>query len=157
MLTLIVAMDQAKGIGLKGQLPWHLKQDLQLFKANTWDGNVVMGQTTYQHLPRRLEHRCFFVASLDPSFRPDPEVTVVGDLLAFLRSHLDDREEYFICGGASIYRMAYPYCRRALVSLVEGVHEVDTRFESFDMDDWQVDRQMPYEGFTYLELTRKEQ
>lgn len=155
MLTIIVAMDEQKGIGYNGALPWHIRQDLQLFKANTWDQAVVMGQTTYEKLPAKLANRRFYVASNDPQFTADADVVIIRDLKHFLQQHQDDADNYFICGGASIYRLAYPFCRQARVSFVRGVHQVDTWFDSFDMADWQIDRSVEYEQFDYREMTRK--
>ena len=52
MLIISIAIDENKGIGYKGQLPWHLKEELAIFKKNTIGKNIVMGQTTYDNLPR---------------------------------------------------------------------------------------------------------
>ena len=34
-LTIVVALDAQRGIGLRNQLPWHLPEDLAHFKRTT--------------------------------------------------------------------------------------------------------------------------
>ena len=154
MLSFSVSFDQNKGIGLKGQLPWHLKEDLALFKKNTLYKNILMGQTTYVNLPRKLTNRTIHVVSNDPYYN-DPEVDIIRDLEAFCRTHEHDETEYVICGGASIYRQAYPYCHKAYISFVKGEHEVDTFFSGFSFENWIIRKEVEYDQFIYRELVRK--
>ena len=156
MISFSVAMDPNKVIGIKGSLPWHLKDELKLFKSNTLYKNIVMGQTTYDTLPNKLADRYITVISLDPEYHP-VDVKVENDLIAFLEEHKDDETEYIICGGASIYRQSYPYCRKAYVSFIKDVYEVDTRFESFELSDWNITKEVEYPDFIYRELERKEE
>ena len=157
MLITIVAIDENKGIGLKGKLPWHLKEDLQLFKQNTLHHNILMGQTTYDHMPRKLKDRHTVVCTIDPEYKieGDDDAEVIYDLKAFLEEHQYDEEEYFICGGASIYRQAYPYCQKAYISFAKGTYEVDTYFDAFNMEDWNIDKEVEYDDFIYREMSRK--
>ena len=53
MICAIVAVDQNWGIGYKGNLLCHLKDDLKRFKQITEDNIVVMGMTTYESLPKK--------------------------------------------------------------------------------------------------------
>jgi len=155
MISFSVAMEPDKGIGIRGSLPWHLKEELQLFKSNTLYKNIVMGQTTYDNLPRKLKDRYITVVSIDPEYKAE-DVEVENDLISFLKRHESDETEYIICGGASIYRQAYPYCKKAYVSFVKEPYETDTRFECFDLDDWNIVKEVDYPDFVYRELERKE-
>ena len=137
MLTISIAMDQNKGIGIKGRLPWHLKEELKLFKSNTVGKTILMGQTTYDGLPRKLKDRHTVVCSIDPQYKvDDPDAEVTYDLMKFLNEKEFSDDEVIVCGGASIYRQAYPFCHKALISFVKGDYEVDTHFDIFDMNDW---------------------
>ena len=40
MISFSVAVDPNLGIGINGSLPWHIKEELQLFKANTLNKNI---------------------------------------------------------------------------------------------------------------------
>ncbi len=50
---LIVAIADNNGIGVKGDLPWHIPEDLKYFKSVTHGYPVIMGRTTYFSLPFR--------------------------------------------------------------------------------------------------------
>ena len=154
MISFIVAFDPKQGIGIKGSLPWHIKDDLMLFKQNTLNKNIVMGQTTYDNLPRKLVDRKITVVSIDPQYKADA-VDVTNDLIAFLEKHKDDETEYFICGGASIYKQAYPYAKKAYISFVKKEYEVDTWFEVYKESDWNIIKEVDYPEFVYKELVRK--
>lgn len=154
MISFSVAVDPNMGIGIKGSLPWHIKEELQLFKANTLNKNIVMGQTTYDKLPRKLENRIITVVSIDPNYNKE-DVNVTHDLIQFLKDHENDETEYIICGGASIYKQAYPYAKKAYVSFIKKEYEVDTKFESFNLSDWNIEVEEDHEEFVYRLLTRK--
>ena len=154
MISFSVAIDPNKGIGIKGSLPWHIKEELQVFKTNTMGKNILMGQTTYDHLPGKLPGRVINVVSIDPEYKAEG-VNVINDLIKFLEEHKDDETEYIICGGASIYRQSYPYAKKAYVSFIKEEYEVDTRFEVFDLDDWNITKQVDHEKFIERELERK--
>lgn len=154
MISFSVAIDPNKGIGIKGSLPWHIKEELQVFKRNTMDKNILMGQTTYDNLPGSLPGRKITVVSIDPEYKRDG-VEVTHDLIKFLQDHQNDEIEYIICGGASIYKQAYPYASKAYVSFIKKEYEVDTRFEIFNLDDWNITKEIDHELFIERELVRK--
>lgn len=155
MISFSVALDPNKGIGYKNVLPWHIREELQVFKRNTLYKHIVMGQTTYDNLPGKLKDRYITVVSLDPEYHP-VNVQVENDLIAFLKKHENDSEEYIICGGASIFRQAYPYATKAYVSFIKKEYEVDTYFDVFDLNEWDIIVEEEHEEFIYRELHRKE-
>ena len=73
---LIVAVADNNAIGVKGDLPWHLSEDLKYFKRTTSGCPVIMGRTTYFSLPfRPLKGRKNIVLNLGGD--PIPDVTCV--------------------------------------------------------------------------------
>jgi len=154
MISFSVAVDPKFGIGYKGALPWHIKEELAMFKRNTLNKNIVMGCTTYDGLPGKLKDRIITVVSIDPEYKRE-EVDVCYDLIGFLKQHEHDETEYIICGGASIYRQAYPYAKKAYISFIKKEYETDTKFESINLDDWNVVVEEDHEEFIYRELLRK--
>ncbi|MBQ6335322.1 MAG: dihydrofolate reductase [Erysipelotrichaceae bacterium] len=155
MISFSVAFDPNKGIGIKGALPWHLKDELKIFKRNTLYKNILMGQTTYDGLPRKLKDRYITVVSIDPDYVPE-DAEVTHDLIGFLQEHENDDTEYIVCGGASIYRQAYPYAKKAYISFVKEEYEVDTWFDVYDENDWEVTVEEDHPDFIYRELRRKD-
>ena len=154
MISLSVALEPNKGIGYKGSLPWHIKEELQLFKANTIHKSIIMGKTTFEGLPRKLVDRKIYVVTSDPNYKTEDAITI-NDLNEFLKKHQYDEEEFVICGGASIYEISYPFIQKAYVSFIKKEYETDTKFISFNQNDFNAVKETSYEEFEYKELVRK--
>jgi dihydrofolate reductase len=56
-ITLVVAMDAQRGIGVDNQLPWHLPEDLAHFKRVTLERPIIMGRKTFDSIGRPLPKR----------------------------------------------------------------------------------------------------
>ena len=48
---LIWAQDDNGGIGINGELPWHISSDLKNFKKITLNSTIIMGRKTWDSLP----------------------------------------------------------------------------------------------------------
>lgn len=69
ILAIVVARAANGVIGRDGDLPWRLKSDLALFKANTLGKPIIMGRKTWESLPRKpLPGRTNIVLTRDQSF-----------------------------------------------------------------------------------------
>ncbi|RZI39292.1 dihydrofolate reductase, partial [Herbaspirillum sp. HC18] len=69
ILALVVARAANGVIGRDGDLPWRLKSDLALFKANTLGKPVIMGRKTFESLRRPLPGRTNIVITRDGAYR----------------------------------------------------------------------------------------
>ena len=157
MISFSVAVDPKYGIGKDGKLPWHIKEELQVFKANTLHKNILMGQTTFDNMPGKLKDRHTIVVSIDKSYKVDDiDTEVIYDLIEFLKKHQDDKEEYVVCGGASIYRQCLPYASKAYMSFIKKEYDVDTYFNDFNLDEWNITKEVEHDEFIERELVKKE-
>ena len=52
MVTIIAATGRDGAIGRKGDLAFHLREDMRRFKALTTGHTVVMGRKTFESLPK---------------------------------------------------------------------------------------------------------
>ena len=156
MISFSVAVDPKYGIGKDGKLPWHIKEELQVFKRNTLNKNILMGQTTFDHMPGKLKDRHTIVVTIDKNYKVDDEdVDVIYDLIDFLKKHQDDEEEYIVCGGASIYKQCLPYAKKAYMSFLKKEYDVDTYFQGFDLKDWDIIKEIDHDEFIEKELIKK--
>ena len=130
---LIVAVGLKNEIGVRGGLPWHIKGDLQFFKATTHGYPVIMGRTTYYSIPKPpLPGRKNIV--LASAVDPIPGACCVRNFeQAYAAAEAEGAEKCFIMGGASVYRAALDDMDTLYVTLVEtAVPEADAFFPKID-------------------------
>ena len=135
MISLVVAMDKNRVIGLNNHLPWRLPNDLKRFKEITLGKPVVMGRATHESIGRPLPGRRNIVLSRDPAYLAQGCETA-SSLEAALNT-LQAVEEVMIIGGASIYESALPICTRMYVTLIEEEYVGDTWFPWYDKKEWE--------------------
>jgi len=124
----IAAMAENRVIGQGNRIPWHLPEDFRWFKQTTTGQVIVMGRKTFESIGRPLPDRTTLV--LSRSCFSHPGVRTVSDL-----GQIDvagDPREFFICGGAEIYRQALPLCSDLYLTRVKRVVEGDTFFPPFE-------------------------
>ena len=136
ILSIIVAVDENHGIGLRNQIPWHLPGDLDRFKKLTMGHHLIAGRKTYQSIGSALPGRQMIVLTRDSDFIAEG-CLVANSLEEALNLAKDDGEqEAFIIGGAEIYRQALVLADRLYITRVQGAFEADTHFPDFSEDDW---------------------
>ncbi len=139
-IALIVAMAKNRVIGLGGELPWHISEDLKFFKRTTLNKPVIMGRKTFQSIGRPLPGRENIVITRNQDYSPDG-VRVVHDLasaLALAKKIADasDIYEVMVIGGAEIYAAALPLADRIYLTEVDLAVEGDAFMPDFPGDDW---------------------
>lgn len=153
MLTIIVATDEGRGIGLNNRLPWTLKADLKEFRKITMGHGVLMGRKTLDSIGKALDGRTNYVVTHQPSL-PYEKVVLVHDLIAFLKEKQASSDVVYVIGGASLYRSALPYVNELIISRVKGIHTCDTFFPDYDEKDFVLTASVDFEGFTQVRYQR---
>jgi len=124
-LIAIVAMSPNRGIGLAGKLPWHYPEDLAWFKEKTMGQTLLMGRTTFEGLPKKLQGRNILVYTRQADYP-----NAITDL-----AQLEQRSEdqIWICGGAQVYEKTFPMCDEVyLTKLRQNPEAVDTYLAEFE-------------------------
>lgn len=145
--AIVVAMDDERGIGRGGQLPWHLPGDLAQFRRVTRGSAdstsaVIMGRRTWDSLPPRfrpLPGRLNVVmsrqsqASVSSGDMGSGRVIWVGSLVEALSGFSSEVDRVFVIGGGQIYAEALirPECRELFVTHVQGTYGCDVHFPAF--------------------------
>lgn len=132
----IVAMGRNNEIGFRGDMPWHIPEDLRHFKEITMSRPVIMGRSTWESIPRRpLPGRRNIVLTRRPGFVAEGAETA--DSLAAALDLCPPPEIPFILGGGSLYREAMPLLTRIYVTRIEAdFPQADTFFPDIDPADW---------------------
>lgn len=135
-IAAIVAMGRNNEIGFRGDMPWHLPEDLRHFKQITMGKPVIMGRRTWLSIPRRpLPGRTNIVLSRDDSFQT-PGAEKFASLAEAVAS-CPPPEIPFIIGGGRVYAEAMPLLTRLFVTRIEAdFPDADTYFPTIDPKRW---------------------
>lgn len=130
MFSIIAAVGKNNELGKKGNLIFHIKEDMKFFKETTTDHTVVMGFKTWESLPKKLPNRKNIVVAFDEFEGPDECVT---NLEEFIKENESTDEEIFIIGGGSIYAQFINHAKRIYLTEIDGEDsEADVFFPDFD-------------------------
>ncbi len=151
--NLIVAVCKNNGIGYKGQMPWHIKQDLKYFSELTkGDGNnaVIMGNTTWKGLPilkgksKGLPDRDNFILSTTDKFDSNLVQTRLLktfesiEAMEFYLTTNDTYEDIWVIGGESVYKqfLDRDKIEKCYITHIDKEFECDTFFPLLDKKKW---------------------
>ena len=139
--ALIAAMDEARGIGKGGTLPWRLPKDLAYFNKvtmGTGKNAVIMGRATWDSLPaahRPLPGRVNIVVSRNAELVLPAAVRRASSLEEALTIAKNAHaEKAFVIGGAKVFAEAisHPECSELYITEVHGTFACDTFFPKID-------------------------
>ena len=144
-VSLIWAQARDRVIGAGGALPWHLPEDLALFRRLTTGSTVVMGRRTWESLPERfrpLPGRVNVVLTTDPRWSADGAVpaTSVEQVLA-------EHPTCWVIGGGAVYAAFLPHADRLVVTDVDVEVPGDTWAPRID-DGWTLACRTPEAGWS---------
>jgi dihydrofolate reductase len=136
MISIIVAASTNNVIGIKGDLPWKLSDDLKRFKRLTMGKPIVMGRLTWESIGRPLPGRQNIVLTRQADFVAEgcDVVTSLAEALAVTSG----AEEIMIIGGSEIYELFLPKATRLHVTRVCAEIDGDAVFPDIDDRVWQL-------------------
>lgn len=120
-LGLVWAQSVDGVIGVHGDLPWHLPEDMAHFRAVTAGALVVMGRSTWASLPARfrpLPGRVNVVLSRTPGLELPGAMVVPGVAEALDLVRGADRPAWVV-GGGEVYAAFEPVADRAEITEVD--------------------------------------
>jgi dihydrofolate reductase len=136
MISIIVAASTNNVIGVGGELPWKISDDLKRFKALTLGKPIVMGRCTWESIGRPLPGRQNIVITRQSNFSahgcdvaasPAAALTIAGDA-----------EEIMIIGGSQIYDLFLPKAGRIYLTRVQTEIDGDAFLPSISEADWEL-------------------
>ena len=136
MLSIIVAKAKNNIIGKDNKMLWKLPDDLKRFKERTTGHTIIMGRKTFESLGGILPDRMHII-SRNPDFNIDSDYVKVVHSLLELQDYMEDEEEHFVIGGAIIYNLLMPYCKKMYVTQLDKDFEGDAIFPKINEDTWE--------------------
>ncbi|XP_073972550.1 dihydrofolate reductase [Rhodnius prolixus] len=159
--NVIVAACENNGIGIKGDLPWRLKNEMAYFTKMTSQTTnpekknaVIMGRKTWESIPPKfkpLKGRLNVVLSKTLK-ETNYEDAVIFDNLSNAMSQLihppysNNIENFWVIGGASVYKEAVlsDMCHRIYLTQINKCFDCDTFFPDIPSTFLQVsDKEVP--------------
>ena len=149
-LSAIAAMASNRVIGVEGDLPWSLPEDMKFFKEKTSGHIILMGRKTFDSFKGRLlPRRLHVVISRQPDYRPEGVhvFASVNQALEFCKTQTAQwGEEVFVIGGGEIYRSLLPSTDRVYLTEIHRSFSGDAKFPELPSNEFrEVDRQ-PRQG-----------
>lgn len=136
-LSIIVAIDRQRGIGVRNQLPWHLPEDLAHFKRLTTGHPIIMGRKTFDSIGRPLPNRRSIVITRDTAWQRDGVEAVHSlDEAVALAGGASGQDTAFIIGGAEVFAAALAVADQLIVTEIDAQFECDTFFPPLDPATW---------------------
>ena len=132
-LSILVAHDQQRVIGVNNQLPWHLPSDLKHVKSLTTGNTLVMGRATFESIGKPLPNRRNVVLTRNKSFKPEGvDVIHSFEEIYNLPGHV------FIFGGQSLFEEMIDKVDDMYITVIEDKYNGDTFFPPYTFKDWEV-------------------
>ena len=136
IISLIVAMDEKRGIGKAGKLPWRLSSDLKRFRELTMGHHLIVGRKTFESIGKPLPGRQMIVVTRNTGFKPEGCI-VAGSVQEALDIALERGEtEVFVIGGAQIYSQTFQIADRVYLTQVHAKVDADTFFPELNYEAW---------------------
>ncbi len=132
-LTIVVAIDAQRGIGVDNKLPWHLPEDLAHFKRLTSGHPIIMGRKTFDSIGRALPNRHNIVITRNAAWRHEgvDAVASLDEAIAMAGSG-----PAFIIGGAQIFDAAMARTERLVITEIDHTFACDTFFAPLPAGVW---------------------
>lgn len=132
-LSILVAHDQQRVIGVNNQLPWHLPSDLKHVKSLTIGNTLVMGRATFESIGKPLPNRRNVVLTRNKSFKPEGV-----DVIHSFEEIYDLPGHVFIFGGQSLFEEMIDKVDDMYITVIEDKYNGDTFFPPYTFKDWEV-------------------
>ena len=136
MLSIIVAVAKNNAIGKDNKLLWHLPEDLKRFKKLTMNKNIIMGRKTFESLGRVLPNRKHIILCNDMNLIINDENVLVLDDISKLDNYINSKDENFVIGGATIYKLLMPYVSKLYITHIDENFDGDVYFPEIDSNIW---------------------
>ena len=163
IISIIVAMSENNGIGVSGELPWHLPADLKRFKILTMGHHLIVGRITFQSIGKPLPGRHIVVLTRNRCYQPVgvEKASSLDEAIRIAENHGDD--EVFIGGGEQVYASALGIAHRIYLTKVHTEIEADAFFPSIQETEWAIvdsdfhpaDERHTY-PFTYVKMEKRQ-
>lgn len=127
-------MAKNRVIGENDKIPWHLPNELKLFKSLTMGHHIIMGRKTYESIGRLLPGRTSVIVTRQREYAVPG--ALIAHTLAEAIAACGDDNECFVIGGAELFREALTMADRLYLTVVDAEPRGDTFMPELDLNAW---------------------
>ncbi|RPK20020.1 dihydrofolate reductase [Paenibacillus xylanexedens] len=129
-IALIAAIGKNGELGLNGDLPWKIPEDLKYFRTMT-EGNVlVMGRKTFESIKKPLRNRTVIVVTTKQNYDieiPGYQVmNTIGEVMEYC--YKNNVSNLYVAGGGEMYKNFLAIADLMYLTRVDAEFEADTYF-----------------------------
>ena len=148
-IVLVAAVADNGVIGLGGEIPWRIPEDLRHFRAVTTGHTVVMGRTTYDGIGHPLPYRTNVVVTRNPDWAAEG-VFVAASVEEAVELAAGFEGDVMVMGGAQIYAAAMPLATHQILTEVHQSPDGDTHYPAWDVAEWTATRRDERDGYAFV-------
>ncbi len=130
-ISIIVAMDEKRGIGKQNAIPWHVPGELKRFKEITTPHPMIMGRKTFESIGKVLPGRPHLIITRDANYKVEGATICHSLEEALSKAKALDQDEVFIIGGGEIFKLAMPHIDRLYLTRIKGNYGADVFFPDY--------------------------
>lgn len=158
IISIICAMDENRGIGVDGKLPWRLPEDLKHFRQLTTGHTVIMGRKTFDsildYLGKPLPNRTNIVVTRNLSYSAAGATIATSIDKAINLAKKYETHETFIIGGGQIFTTTINQADKLYITQVKGHYQTDTYFPEIDPKAWSETARDDHGKFSFITYVR---
>lgn len=150
VLSAIAAMALNRVIGVDGDLPWRIPEDMRFFRKMTTGKVMIMGRKTLESFPGLLPGRFHIVVTRQPGYLPPAEIVGESDQFLIVKSvqeAIDAAEDLIGCdpkwgnevfniGGGELYSALLPVTDKIYLTEVGIAVDVEDSQQSAHFPRW---------------------
>ena len=158
MINIILAVDKNCGIGKNNKLPWHIVEEIKIFKEKTMNSVIIGGRKTIESLPTLTGRTIFCISRNFKTLNTNKNI-------AFLFMSIEDaineaismKKQIYIIGGGEIYKAIFnmnKYKEQIVlhISFIHSEYDCDTYFDFNLLKEFYIVKKDEYDSFTHCEM-----
>ncbi len=136
-ISIIAAVAKNGAIGRRGELLYHISDDLRRFKKITMGHPMIMGRKTFESFPNGpLPGRRNIVVTRDKAYRREG-IEVANSLEEAFKA-AEGADEAMVIGGGEIYSQAITVASKLYLTIIEASPEdADAFFPEINAREWE--------------------
>lgn len=159
ILSHIVAAAENDTIGVEGELPWNIPEDMKFFRDKTKGKALIMGRKTFESVGHPLPHRLNVVVTRQADYKAEGAIVVrsLNEAIEVCKQHMDKYgEEIFIIGGGEIYRQSMDIVDKIYLTRIHKNFTGDAKYPKVDEEIFELvesterDQPVPFTFLTYV-------